>query len=277
MFNKFNKWFHSSRVKISFVNMSASWFWVSMYLIWILGSRLTRSNNQSSATLKVRETCLIVGLLPFIIILITASLSSNTYNKASRLADWTFEGTESMSWITSIFYEICFYHSQVAPFDLKYEKYFQEQTQLDPIVPEQATHPISVQCPERWFQNLLNCEKQQFVSCTSNLLEQMYDFQKCSVPPEVDFESSRSPAKSESYLDHCFVVFKEILQSFRTRRMHVWGNKTNIVQIIGHSLRLFSFLNCVRCWTNFTLVRTQVSPFLITLIRVSKNCDDQIP
>ena len=29
------------------------------------------------------ETCLIVGLLPFMIILITASLSSNTYNKAS--------------------------------------------------------------------------------------------------------------------------------------------------------------------------------------------------
>ena len=28
--------------------------------------------------------------------------------------------------------------------------------------------------------------------------------------------------------------------------------------------------------TNFTLVRTQVSPFFITLIRVSKNCDDQI-
>ena len=29
-------------------------------------------------------------------------LSSNTYNKASRLADWTFEGTESMSCKTSI-------------------------------------------------------------------------------------------------------------------------------------------------------------------------------
>ena len=41
-------------------------------------------------------------LLPFIIILITASLSSNTYNKASWRADWTFEGTESMSFIASI-------------------------------------------------------------------------------------------------------------------------------------------------------------------------------
>ena len=40
-----------------------------------------KSNSMSSGT------CLIVGLLPFIIILITASMSSNTYNKASRLAD----------------------------------------------------------------------------------------------------------------------------------------------------------------------------------------------
>ena len=33
--------------------------------------------------LGIQETCLIVGLLPLMIILITASLSSNTYNKAS--------------------------------------------------------------------------------------------------------------------------------------------------------------------------------------------------
>ena len=66
------------------------------------GSRLIRSNSQSRATLWVLETCLIVGFLPLIIILITASLSSNTYNKASRRADWTSEGTESMSCITSI-------------------------------------------------------------------------------------------------------------------------------------------------------------------------------
>ena len=86
------------------VKMSASWFLVSMYLTWILGSKLIRSNNHSRATLWVRETCLIVGLLPFIIILITASLSSNTFNNASWRDDWTFEGTESMSSITSIFF-----------------------------------------------------------------------------------------------------------------------------------------------------------------------------
>ena len=79
------------------------------------------------------------------------------------------------------------------------------------------------------------------------------------------------------HLDHCFVVFKHIQQSFLVRRVDVWGNKINVVQIIDHSMRLLSFLNCVRCWTNFTLVRTQVSPCFITLIRVSNNCDDQIP
>ena len=72
----------------------------------------------------------------------------------------------------------CFHHSQVAPFDLKYEKYFQEQKQSDPIIPEQAYHPISVLCPERYFQILLSCEKLTSVSYTSNLLEQMYGCQK---------------------------------------------------------------------------------------------------
>ena len=71
-------------------------FLVSMYLILIFGSKLIRSNNQSRATRWVLETCLIVELLPLIIILITASLSSNTYNKASWCENWTFEGTQSI-------------------------------------------------------------------------------------------------------------------------------------------------------------------------------------
>ena len=73
----------------------------------------------------------------------------------------------------------------------------------------------------------------------------------------------------DDHLEHCFVVFKHIQQRFLMWRMHVWGNKINIVQIIDHSLRLFSFLNCVRCWTNFTFVHKRVSPFFMTLIRVS--------
>ena len=54
--------------------MSAIWCLVSMYLIWIWGSKLIRTNSQSRATLRVLDTCLIVGLLPLIIILITSEL-----------------------------------------------------------------------------------------------------------------------------------------------------------------------------------------------------------
>ena len=61
---------------------SASWCSVSTYLIWIFASRLIQSSNQSRATLWVLDTCLIVGHLPLTIILISASLSWNTYNTA---------------------------------------------------------------------------------------------------------------------------------------------------------------------------------------------------
>ena len=56
-----------------------------------------------------------------------------------------------------------------------------KQKQLDPMTPEQATRLLSIQCPKKWSQILLNCAKQQFVSCTSNLLEQKYDFRKCTM------------------------------------------------------------------------------------------------
>ena len=74
--NRRRRLFHSSRVKLPFVNMSASCFLVSTCLIWIWGSKLMLPNNLPNATLWVRDTCLYVGLLPLMIILITASPSS---------------------------------------------------------------------------------------------------------------------------------------------------------------------------------------------------------
>ena len=152
MSNKFSKRFRSSRVKFPLVRMSASWFLVSMYQTWILESRLIRSNNQSRATLWVLETCLIVVLLPLMIILITASLSSNTYIKLldAQIGHLKEQNqclpSHRYSFET---YDVCVNHYQVAPIYLKHEKHFQEQKQLDPIIPEQANHPISVQCPTR--------------------------------------------------------------------------------------------------------------------------------
>ena len=88
--------------------MSANWFLATMYLIWILESQLIRSNNQSKVTLWVLETCLIVGLLPFMIILITASLSSKIFNNASLREECTFEERKSTLSRSSVFRWIFF-------------------------------------------------------------------------------------------------------------------------------------------------------------------------
>ena len=60
------------------------------------GSKSILSNNQSRATLLVRETCLIVGLRPLILILITGSLFSKTYNIALEPECVVFDGVRSM-------------------------------------------------------------------------------------------------------------------------------------------------------------------------------------
>ena len=62
------------------------------------------------------------------------------------------------------------------------------------------------------------------------------------------------------HLDHCFVVFKHIQQSFMMSRFDVWGNKTNIIQII--SLRLLAFVNRVSWRTNFTFCSLTGRPVL---------------
>ena len=211
--HKYNKWFHSSRVKFPLVSMSASWFLVSMYLIWIFGSKLIRSNNQSRATLWVLETCLIVGLLPLIIILITASLSSNTYNKASWCENWTFEGTESMSLITSIFFwglwrlwtslSSCPDRSETLEIFPRTETIRTHSSRagkpsnLSPVSNEMISDSV-----ELWETEV--CFLPNQLIGTNVWLPKVHN-----VPPEVDFESSRSPAKSESWNSpslHCLAV-----------------------------------------------------------------------
>ena len=176
MLNKHTRWFHSQRVKFSFVKMSASWFFVSMYLIWIIGSKIDsikqpiKSNSVGSGNMSHGRTSAFNDHLH--------CPGTNTIKLLDARIGHLKEQYQCLS-SHRFCCEICFYHSQVAPFDLKHGKHFQEQKQLDPIVPEQANHPVSVPCPERWSQILLSSENQQFVSCTStNLLEQMYDFQK---------------------------------------------------------------------------------------------------
>ena len=75
---------HSSRVKPPPINQRVG-FVVSTYLIWISGSKLILSNNQSNTTLWLLDTCLIIALLPLMIILITAPWSS-------KMNSWALPG-----------------------------------------------------------------------------------------------------------------------------------------------------------------------------------------
>ena len=183
-----------------------------MYLTWIFGSRLIRSNNQSSATLWVMETCLIVGLLPLMIILITASLSSNTYNKASWREDWTFEGTESIFSITSIFFWD-FWLLSVSTGRSVLSEVWDTLPKTETI----RSHYSRASNPSN-----LNPVSKEMISDSVELWETAVCFlhiqlmgtnvglpKTHNVPPEVDFESSRSPSKSESWNSprlHCFAV-----------------------------------------------------------------------
>ena len=140
----------------------------------------------------------------------------------------------------------------------------------------------------KWFHSFL--EKLSFGQDVSELV---FGVNKFDLDFGFQVDSVKQPIKSNSvsswhmshcrtsslydHLDHCFVVFKHIQQSILMRRVDVWGNKINIVQIIDHSLRLFSFLNCVRCWTSFTFVHNGSHRSIMVLSCVSKNCDDQIP
>ena len=207
MLNKHKRWFHSSRVKFPLVSMSASWFLVSMYLIWILGSKLILSNNQSRATLCVLETCLSVGLLPLMTILITASLSSKMYNKASWCDNWTFEGTLSTLFKTLNIPRDCwpfawFLSRQTTGFSVlswfwvvfpktKTIRFHKSRagipSNLNPASKEMISDSVEVCETEVCFLHI------QLIG-TNVWLPKMHN-----VPPEVDFESSRSPAKSESW------------------------------------------------------------------------------
>ena len=204
--------------EVPLVSMSASWFLVSTYLIWILGSKMILSNNQSRATLWVLDTCLIVGLLPFIIILITASLSSNTYNEASWWERLTFEGRKSILFKSLIIPWDCFRFWIVWGVE-RTSRWFGHKSPrallLWFVFPRTATirsHKSSAGIPSN-----LNTASKEMISDSVELCEtevyflhiELNDFPKCTMF-HIDFESSRSLAKSESWYSpslHCLAVF----------------------------------------------------------------------
>ena len=215
--NKHKRWFHSSRAEFPLVSMSASFFLVSRNLIWIFGSNLIRSNNQSRATLWVLETCLIVGLPPFKTLLITASLSSNTNNKASWCENWTFERTRSTLFKTLNIPRDCWPCAWLAS---RQTTGFTVQSWFRVVFPR--TETIRSHKSRAGIPSDLNPASKEMISDSVELCETEVCFlniqlvgtnvwlpKRQKITPEVDFESSRSPAKSESWNSpslHCFVV-----------------------------------------------------------------------
>ena len=113
-------------------------------------------------------------------------------------------------------------------------------------------------------------------SLVNNVCELVFGVNVFDLDLGIQIDSIKQPIKSNfvgsgnmshcrasslyDHLDHCFVVFKDVQQSFLTRRITFEGNKINIIQILNLSMKFLSFLKCVRFCTNLTLVRTQVSP-----------------
>ena len=194
--------------------MSASWFLVSMYLIWILGYKVILSNKQSRATLWVLGTCLIVGLLPFMIILITASLSSNTYNKASWREELTFEEIKS-TLSKSLIIPWAFFRFWIVWSIERTSLWFVHMSPrawLLWFVFPWRTATIRSHKSRAGIPSNLNLASKEMISDSVELCETEVCFlhiqligtnvwlpKTHNVPPDVDFESSRSLAKSESW------------------------------------------------------------------------------
>ena len=154
------------------------------------------SNNQSRATQWVLETSLIVWLLPLKIILITASLSWNTYNKqsllVSRIDVWGNKiiivqiighSMRLLSFFNCVrcWTNMTLVRTQVSSVLYYSDSCFQELRRSDPINQMRWYHTTSTLHPKKCFLILLNCAKLKFVSDTSNWLEQTYDVQKCTM------------------------------------------------------------------------------------------------
>ena len=166
-----------------------------MYLIWILGSKLILSNNQSRATLWVLETCIIARLLPFMIILITASLSSKMYNIASLREGFAFEETKStvIQIINLSRNFLSRWRCRQVPLNLftlirvsVKNSTDQIPSNLNPASKELISDSVELCETEVCFLHI------QLIG-TNVWLPKMH-----RVPQDVDFESSRSPAESES-------------------------------------------------------------------------------
>ena len=169
------------------------------------------SNNQSRATLWVLDTCLIVGLRSLMIILTTASLSSKMYSLGSPWEIRVFAGTWStwLNWSTfrlsstrlvlvwdfgaaSRFQELVIWGCSSPVFVRKTSITISQRSKAsDPSIRSPASNEITSDSAE-WETEV--CFLHIQLTSTNVRLPEMH-----KTHPKVDIESSRSPAKSESW------------------------------------------------------------------------------
>ena len=179
---------YSSRVKLPVVNKSASWLLVSKHLIWILGSNLILSNNPPNVTLWVLDTCLIIGLRPLILMtnLITASLSSKYTATLSRTqfpaAPFGLLLDVEIIWVGGTSFDEC---------NTSITTSHRSRARIPSICKPASSEIISVSV-ELWDTDV--CFLHIQLMGTNVTLPKTH-----KIHPETAFESSRSPAKSESW------------------------------------------------------------------------------
>ena len=134
------------------------------------------------------------GLLPFMIILITTSLSSNTYNKASWWEELTFEGIKSTLsksliiprdcsrfWIVWEDQRTSRVDEQVVLFFLRLWFVFSRTATIrSQTLSAGISSSLNPACKGR-FRILLSGAKLMFASYTSNWLKRTCDLRKCTM------------------------------------------------------------------------------------------------
>ena len=214
MLNKHTRWFHSSRVKLPLVKISASWFLVSMYLIWILGTKLILSNNQSRATLWFLETYMshyrassLYNHIDHFFVVLKHTHTQQSFLMLPDEKKLTFEVTKSNLSTSSSTPWDCFrlcivwgvertsrlflngFHSSLWLWLIirSHKSRAGTLSNLNPVDKGMISDSVELCETEVCFLHI------QLIG-TYVWLPKMHN-----VPPEVDFESSRSPAKSASW------------------------------------------------------------------------------
>ena len=205
MLNKHKRWFHSSRVKFISVSMSASWFLVSMYLIWIFGVHIDSIEQpiESNSVGFEKHVSLSDDFVPlwsswYLLRCPQRCTTMLLYEKNSRLRTKQHCLDHQSYHEFSFAFEIC---TGLSVLDHADACSREELRRSDPInqVPDIPSN-LNPAVQRDNFRFCWTVRILKFVSWHIQLIGTNVWLPKMhNVPPEVDFESSRSPAKSESW------------------------------------------------------------------------------